>query len=296
MDGAYIDWDDANIHVMTHGLHYGTAIFEGIRCYASEGRLAAFRMNDHYKRLTDGARVYRMKMGYGIGDLCDATKGLLKANGLKESYVRPIVFTGYGEISPDMADAGVSVAICSLELGEYFGARAQEGITCVSSSWKRMAPEYLSPHVKSSANYLNSAMAKLEARDAGASECILYSHDGHVAEASSANIFLVRDGELITPPTEDGILPGITRDSILEMACRRGIVCHEKSILRDELYLADEVFLCGTASEITPVIGIDRRVIGKGAPGPLTCIMREWYSRITRGLDGEFRDWLDFVE
>ncbi len=296
MDGKFVDWDEAKIHVMTHGLHYGLAVFEGIRCYQTPDGMAFFRMRDHFQRLCEGTRVYRFSMDYGVDELCDAAKGLLRANGMKESYIRPIAFTGYGEISPDLTNAKTSVAICSVDFGSYFGDAQKTGISCMVSSWKRMNPEYTFSHVKSSSNYLNSAMAKKEALDAGYSESILLSHSGNVAEASGANIFLVRGGKLSTPQASDGILQGITRDCVIKIAGRMGLECAERSITRDELYVADEVFLCGTASEITPVVSIDRLAIGKGAPGPVTGKLVAAYSDAVRGRNEEFGGWLDFLD
>jgi branched-chain amino acid aminotransferase len=294
MNGRYVDWKDAKIHVLTHALHYGTAIFEGMRCYDTAKGPAVFRMKDHYQRLMEGAKAYQFDIKYGVGQLRSATKELIRRNRVRTCYLRPICYAGYGTIGINITGMPFDMAIIPVNLGKYFGAKAEHGISCQISSWERISVATLSPHVKASANYLNSVLAKREAINAGYDEAIMLSEEGHVSEGTGENIFLVDDGELITPPLHDGILAGVTRQSIMELAKEDGIKVVERSILRDELYTAQEVFLCGTAAEITPVTGIDKRKIGRG-PGPVTKQLRETFFNVVSGKDERFVNWLDFV-
>jgi len=226
--------------------------------------------------------------------MCDITKKLIRTNKVKECYVRPIVFAGYERIGLHITGIPFSFSISAIPFGKYFGKKAEKGITCGISSWNRMKGSVLSPHVKASANYLNSVLAKKEAMDAGFDEAIMLIDSGHVAEGSGENLFIVKDGELITPPLYDGILAGITRDSLMKIATKMGIPVHERSLLRDELYTADEVFLCGTAAEVTPVRQVDHRRISNG-PGPVTKKLRDAYFKIVRGQDERFVKWLDYI-
>ncbi|MEW6748362.1 MAG: branched-chain amino acid transaminase [Candidatus Micrarchaeota archaeon] len=294
LDGKFVDWKDAKIHVLTHGLHYGTAIFEGMRCYDTPHGPAVFRMKDHYKRLLNGCKSYHFKLGHSVDELCDITKKLIRANKVKECYLRPIVFVGYEKLGLAIDGCPFSFAIAALPWGRYFGKNAEAGITCGISSWRRMTGTVLSPHIKASANYLNSVLAKREAMDEGYDEAIMLIENGHVAEGTGENLFIVKDEKLVTPPTHDGILAGITRHTLILIARDLGIDVRERSLLRDELYTADEVFLCGTAAEVTPVRQVDHREISKG-PGPLTKRLRETYFSIVRGMDEGYMDWLDFV-
>jgi branched-chain amino acid aminotransferase len=294
MDGKFVDWKKANVHVLTHGLHYGLAIFEGMRCYSTPHGPAVFRMRDHYQRLVNGCKSYKFRLDYSVDKMCDITKKLIKVNKLKECYIRPIIFTGYSRIGLDMTGIPFTFSISAIPFGKYFGEKAEKGISCGVSSWRRMKGDILSPHVKASANYLNSVIAKKEAIDEGYDEAIMMIDNGHVSEGTGENLFVIKDGRLITPPIYDGILGGITRDSIMSIAKELGIPVEERSMLRDELYTADEVFLCGTAAEVTPVIQIDHINISKG-PGPLTKKLRSTFFNIVRGKDERFVRWLDFV-
>lgn len=294
MNGRYVAWKDAKVHVLTHALHYGTAIFEGMRCYSTARGPAVFRMKDHYQRLLEGTKAYQFEIKYALDQLRRATKELIRRNRVKECYIRPICYVAYGNIGINITGMPFGMAIIPLDMGRYFGAKAEHGISCEVSSWERISAATLSPHVKASANYLNSVLAKREAVNAGYDEAIMLSEAGHVSEGTGENIFLVDNGELVTPPLHDGILAGVTRQSIMEIAAEEGIRVAERSILRDELYNADEVFMCGTAAEITPVLSIDRRRIGKG-PGPVTRQLREAFFNIVHGRDERFVRWLDFV-
>ncbi len=295
LNGRFVDWKDAKIHVLTHALHYGTAIFEGMRCYRTKDGPAIFRMKDHYRRLIDGTKSYQFVLPFGMEKLCSTTKELIRRNRLKECYIRPICYAGYGTIGVYSEDMPFEFAIIPVNMGKYFGEKAEKGISCEISSWKRISSTILSPHVKASANYMNSVLAKREAINAGYDEAIMLSEEGHVSEGTGENLFIVENGELVTPPLFDGVLAGVTRESLMQLAKEEGITVRERSILRDELYTASEVFLCGTAAEITPVVSIDRRKVSEG-PGPVTKDLRETFFNVVTGKDDRFIKWLDYVD
>jgi branched-chain amino acid aminotransferase len=294
MDGKFIAWKNAKIHVLTHALHYGTAVFEGMRCYKTPTGPAVFRMQDHYQRLVNGCKSYQLQLDYSVDEMCRITEKLIRINKAKECYIRPIVFTGYKTIGLDMRGCPFNFVIAAIPFGKYFGDKAETGITCGISSWRRMKGSILSPHVKASANYLNSVIAHKEAVDEGYDEAIMLIDGGHVAEGTGENLFIVKDGKLVTPPAHDGILAGITRDSLIKIAQEMDIPVEERSLLRDELYTADEVFLCGTAAEVTPVTQIDHRNLTKG-PGKITKMLKEAFFNVVRGKDERFVHWLDYV-
>lgn len=294
MNGKFVPWKDAKIHVLTHGLHYGTAIFEGMRCYDTVHGPAVFRMHDHYLRFFRGAKSYEFPIKYPIGKLEKATLELVRLNRVRSCYIRPICYVGFSEIGLSTIGKPFDVAVIPVDFAKYFGKKFDYGITCTISSWRRISANILSPHVKASANYLNSALAKRDAINAGYDEAIMLSQDGHVSEGTGENIFVVRDGTLVTPPLHDGVLAGITRQTLMELAREMDVPVEERSILRDELYTADEVFLCGTAAEVTPVVGIDKRVVSEG-PGPVTKKLREAFFNVVQGKDERFIKWLDFV-
>ncbi len=294
MNGKFVDWKDAKIHVLTHGLHYATAIFEGMRCYDTERGPAIFRMRDHYLRFFRGAKSYQFEIKYSLAQLESATKELVRKNGISSCYIRPICYVGYSSIGISTLDKPFELAIIPVDFAKYFGKKAENGITCTISNWRRISSNVLSPHVKATANYLNSALAKREAINAGYDEAIMLSGEGHVSEGTGENIFIVVNGELVTPPLHDGVLAGVTRQTIMELASELDIPVRERSILRDEVYTADEMFLCGTAAEITPVLEVDKRRIGDG-PGPVTRKVRDAFFDVVRGSDDRFIKWLDFV-
>jgi branched-chain amino acid aminotransferase len=295
MDGKFVNWNDAKIHVLTHGLHYATAIFEGMRCYDTPAGPAIFRMKDHYKRFFQGAKSYQFDINYTTDELMKATRELVRINGVRSCYIRPILYVGYSEIGISTEGKPFELSIIPIDFSKYFGKKAELGIKCMVSSWRRISTNVLSPHVKATANYLNSALAKREAMNAGYDEAIMLSHDGHVSEGTGENIFVVRNGELVTPPLHDGVLAGITRQTVMELARELDLAVNERSILRDEIYTAEEMFLCGTAAEITPVLSVDQRVIGK-APGPITKSIREEYFNVVHGKDERYLKWLDFID
>ena len=295
MNGKYVKWKDAHVPILTHALHYATAIFEGMRCYETKGGSAVFRMKDHYERFVDGTKTYQFKMKYSVSQLSKATKELIRKNKLKSCYIRPICYVGYKTIGVDIRGAPFETAIIAVPFGKYYGKKAETGISCKISSWKRINTEILSPHVKASANYLNSVLARKEATDSGYDEAIMLNEQGRVAEGSGENLFIVEDGVLVTPPVYESVLKGITRISIMEIAKEMGIPVVERPLLRDELYTADEVFLTGTAAEITPVAGIDKRRISNGA-GPITKELHTAFFNIVQGKDERYVKWLDYVK
>lgn len=293
MNGRFVPFRQARVHVLTHALHYGTAIFEGIRCYATPQGPAVFRLRDHLARLYRGAKVYGIRIPYTIEKLERATLRLIKVNKTDRAYIRPIVYMGYKEIGLSMDRAPVDVAVIAVRFDRYFSsAQQRRGLRCRISTWTRQLQQALSPHVKASANYLNSTLAKMEAEREGYDEAIMLNHEGHVSEGTGENIFIARKGKLITPPFYDDILGGVTRESVIEMARDMELVVEEKSILRDELYTADEVFLTGTAAEILHVQSVDKIRIGNGKAGPITRALQEKFRRVVRGEDVRYRKWL----
>lgn len=294
MNGRYVAWKDAKVHVLTHALHYGTAIFEGMRCYETVNGPAIFRMREHYRRFLHGIKSYEFKIKYNEAQLGRVTKELVRKNKVRSCYIRPICYVGFGTIGIDVTHSPYEIAIIPVPFGKYFGDKFETGISCKISSWKRISSEILSPHVKASANYLNSVLAKREAKESGYDEAIMLTENGRVSEGSGENIFIVENGVLVTPPVFDGVLKGITRQSVMEIASEMGIPVVERPLLRDELYTADEVFMTGTAAEITPVVNIDKRVISKG-PGPLTKELRSAFFTIVSGKDERFAEWLDYL-
>jgi branched-chain amino acid aminotransferase len=294
MNGELVDWVDAKVHVGVHGLHYGSGVFEGIRCYETERGPAVFRLHDHLKRLHDSARVLYMDIPYSVAELRQATHELVAANGISTCYIRPVAFYGYGELGVATTGNPVDVFILSFPWGAYLGEDGQRtGISTMVSSWERVGPNVI-PHVaKATGIYLNSMLATTEARRAGYDEAIMLTRDGYVADGPGENIFLVKDGRLITPPLSMSILPGITRDTIIHLASALGYTVEEKLIIRTDLYLADEVFMVGTATEVAPVRAVDGRDIGVG---PITFELQKAYLDVVIGRDLRFADWLDVVE
>jgi len=293
MNGELIDWGDARIHVGSHGLHYGTGVFEGIRCYETERGPAVFRLREHLQRLANSARLLYMSLPYTVDELRAATHELLGANGLPECYIRPIAFYGYGELGVHTGTNPVDVAIMSWPWGAYLGEEGQrEGITAMISSWKRIGPNTI-PHVaKATGIYLNSMLATHEAQRAGYDEGILLTDAGTVADGPGENIFVVKDGVLSTPPLATSILPGVTRETIIQLARDLGYTVIERDLIRPELYLADEVFMTGTAAEVTPVKAVDDQHVGAG---PITLELQAKYWDVVRGRTERYLDWLDFV-
>jgi branched-chain amino acid aminotransferase len=296
-NGELVAWEDAKIHVLTHGLHYGTGVFEGERAYDTADGPGIFRHRDHLKRLLASAELYYMPVPYTLEELRTATHELIAANGLAECYIRPIVFRGYGQMGLNPLDCEVSVSIAAWPWGAYLGEEsALRGIRAKVASWRRISSDALIPHAKASGQYLNSVLAKIEATKAGYEEAILLDAQGLVSEGTGENVFLVRDGVILTPPQTAGILDGISRKSIMTIAADLGYEVVERNVSRAELYLADEVFLSGTAAELVPVREIDDHRIGEGGAGPVTRAVQTVYLDALHGRDDRYRDWLDVVK
>lgn len=297
MDGSFVDWDDAKIHVLTHAFHYATAVFEGIRCYNTDRGPAVFRLKDHIRRLSDSAKIHTMKMPYTNDELIKAVKDTVRINKIRECYIRPIVYYGYGEMGLNPGKNPVRATIAVWPWGTYLGEEGlKRGVRCKISSWIRIDTRILPPLAKSTANYLNSVFAKLEALNCGYDEAILLNIHGHIAEGPGENILIVRDGTLITSPRSASALHGFTMDSVMEFARDLSIPAVEREIIRDELFLADEAFFTGTAAELTPIREVDGRAIGSGSIGPITKKLQDKFFQVVRGKDPKYEKWLDFVE
>jgi branched-chain amino acid aminotransferase len=294
MNGELLDWADARIHVGSHGLHYGTGVFEGIRCYETAKGPAVFRLTDHLERLENSARLLYMELPYSIEELRSAHFELIAVNGLPECYLRPIAFFGYGELRVGATGNPVDVAIISWPWGAYLGEEGlQHGIRCKISSWKRIGPNVIPHAAKATGVYLNSVLATTEAVRAGYDEAIMLTDDGYIADGPGENVFVVRDGEIWTPPLATSILPGITRDTIIQMAQDLGYEVKEQNLIRSDLALADEVFMTGTAAEVTPVREIDD--IAFEAPGAVTKEIQAAYLDTVRGRSERWAHWLDYA-
>jgi branched-chain amino acid aminotransferase len=295
MNGELVDWADAKVHVGTHGLHYGSGVFEGIRAYETPKGTAVFRLTDHLIRLHNSARLLYMELPYSVEELHAASMELLGTNGLPEAYLRPIAFYGYGELGVSPGTNPIEVAIMSWPWGAYLGEDALEhGVRAKVSSWKRVGPNTI-PHVsKATGIYLNSMLAVVEAQKAGYEEAILLTDEGFVADGSGENIFVVKNGEIFTPDLSASILPGITRDTVIQIAQDLGHHVVEKTLIRSDLYLADEIFMCGTAAEVTPVRSVDDREVG--ALGPVTREIQTAYLDTVKGKSERWSHWLEYVE
>ncbi|MBP7125288.1 branched-chain amino acid transaminase [Myxococcota bacterium] len=299
MDGTFVPWDEAKVHVLSHTLHYGYGAFEGIRAYRLEdGRSAVFRLQEHIQRLLDSARLLELAVPYGIGDLCEASRETLAKNGMAEGYIRPLVYLGDREVgvypgnSPD-----VQVAIITWRWGAYLGPEAlQKGIRVKVSTYGKHHVNSLLVKGKICGHYVNSVLAKMEAKREGFDEGILLDHGGYVAEGSGENLFLVRDRVILTPGNDASILNGITRSSVITLARDMGLEVRETRLTRSDLYLADEVFFTGTAAEITPIREIDRRTVGSGEAGPVTRSLQQAFFDVVRGRDARYHRWLDFYQ
>jgi branched-chain amino acid aminotransferase len=293
MNGELVDWADAKIHVGTHGLHYGSGVFEGIRCYETAAGPAVFRLQDHLERFENSAKVIYIDLPYSAAELRAATHELVAANGLASCYIRPMAFFGYGELAVGTLGNPVDVAIMSFPWGAYLGEEGQRsGIRTKISSWERVGPNVIPHAAKATGVYLNSMLATTEARRSGYDEAIMLSGDGYVADGPGENIFVVKNGVVRTPPLSMSILPGITRDTLIHIGRDLGYQVEETLLVRSDLYLADEVFMVGTATEVAPVRSVDDREIGVG---PVTRELQKAYLAAVKGLDDRWRDWLDVV-
>ncbi|MTD43350.1 branched-chain amino acid transaminase [Conexibacter sp. W3-3-2] len=296
MNGEFVKWEDAKIHVLTHGLHYGTGVFEGVRCYDTEIGPAVFRHQEHVDRLYRSAGLYYMDIPFTPEQIRQATLELIARNGMRSCYIRPLVYRGYGTMGLFPLEAPVDVAIAVWEWGSYLGDEGKaNGVRAKISSWRRISPDSLIPQAKASGQYLNSVLAKIESHKAGYEEAILLDDKGHVCEGSGENIFVVRDGVIHTPPLTASILDGINRRSAIQIARDLGYELVERDIARGELYLADEVYVTGTAAELTPIREIDDHPVGTGKPGPITKAVQSAFEDALYGRAPQYRDWLDPV-
>jgi branched-chain amino acid aminotransferase len=294
MNGELVDWADATVHVGVHGLHYGTGVFEGIRCYETEKGPAVFRLTDHLERLHNSAKLLYMEIPYTIDELRAASMEVIGANGLPECYLRPIAFFGYGELGVATAGNPVDTVIMSWPWGAYLGEEGlKNGIRVKVSSWKRVGANTIPHASKATGIYLNSMLAVTEANRAGYDEAILLTDDGFIADGSGENVFVVKDGKVATPPLSTSILPGITRDSIIQIAQDLGYTVEEKNLIRSDLISADEVFMTGTAAEVTPIREVDDREIGP--PGPVTKELQTAYLDTCRGRSERWAQWLEYT-
>jgi branched-chain amino acid aminotransferase len=293
MNGELVDWADAKVHVGVHGLHYGSGVFEGIRCYETTNGPAVFRLTDHMRRLHNSARLLYMEIPYSAAELRDATHQLIDVNGLPECYVRPIAFYGYGQLGVAARENPVETVIMSWPWGSYLGEEGlRDGIKAKISSWQRIGPNVI-PHVsKATGIYLNSMLAVTEAINAGYDEAILLTAEGFVADGSGENLFVIKHGKIATPELANSILPGITRDTVIQIAQDLGYQVEETQLIRSDLYLADEVFMCGTAAEVTPLRSIDDHELGVG---DVTRAIQSAYLDTVRGKSDRWGQWLEHV-
>jgi branched-chain amino acid aminotransferase len=295
MDGRFVDWKEANIHVLTHSLHYGLGVFEGLRCYKGEKGSAIFRLKEHVDRLFDSAQIVQIKIPFSPKEIEEAIVGTVKINRLEACYIRPIVFIGYGEMGLYVEKNPIQVAIAAWPWGTYLGDDGiKNGIRAKISSFTRHHVNISMTRAKVTAYYANSQLAKREAKEAGYDEAILLDTDGYVAEGPGENIFIVRNGTLKTTPL-GSILEGITRNSIIELAQEKGIPVAQERFSRDEIYIADEAFFTGTAAEITPIREVDGRIIGSGKPGEITKLLQKLFFDIVAGKDSAHKSWLTYT-
>jgi branched-chain amino acid aminotransferase len=295
MDGQLIDWDRAQLHVLAHGLHYGYAVFEGIRAFATPRGTAVFRLREHLQRLLDSAKIYRMAIPYSIDQLVAATTELLRVDRLAEAYIRPIAFSGYGQMGLDPTGSPIQVAIGAWEWGPYLGAEGvAHGVRAMVSSWTRIDSRSLPPQAKCAANYANSVLAKMEASAGGYEEAILLNGAGMVAEGPGENIFRVKGGVVSSPPASSGILRGITRDTVFHLLADERLPFQRTDLTREELFTADELFYSGTAAGLTPIRSVDGRPIGTGEY-PITRRLQERYDAVVHGRDPDHDGWLTYV-
>jgi branched-chain amino acid aminotransferase len=292
MNGELIEFEKATVHVLSHALHYGSGAFEGIRCYDTPEGPAVFRLREHIRRLERTCKIYRMPLRFSGEELAEAVVETIRANELGACYIRPLVWRGFGTLGVDPLRSPVETAVAAWRTGKYLGEDADEGIDVCVSSWRRVPTESLPSEAKATGNYLNGTLIKMEAILDGYAEGIALDTQGYVSEGSGENVFLVMDGTLVTPPSTASLLPGITRDTVLTLARELGVPARQEPVSRGLLYICDELFLSGTAAEITPVRSIDHSMVGDGRPGPITRRFMEEFRRIVTGQNADYRDWL----
>jgi branched-chain amino acid aminotransferase len=291
-NGKFIPWEKATLHVMSHVVNYGSAVFEGIRCYALPGGPAIFRVQEHAQRLLDSAKIYRIDVDFTREELVAAMTELVRQNRVSPCYIRPIILRGYGEVGVNPLNSPTEVYICNYAWGKYLGHGSVEGVDVCVSSWNRLAPNTMPTMAKSGANYMNSQLIKMEAIMNGYVEGIALDVNGYVSEGSGENLFLVRNGTLLTAPLGNSVLPGITRETVLHLAKEQGIPVVEQMIPREMLYIADEVFFSGTAAEITPIRSVDKISVNKGVVGPITKALQKDFFGIVNGERPDRFHWL----
>jgi branched-chain amino acid aminotransferase len=295
-NGRLVDWEDARIHVLTHGLHYGTGVFEGIRAYETRNGAAIFRLTDHLKRFYRSAKIYFMEMPFTLDELREACKAVVRENGLRSAYIRPIAFRGYGEMGLYPLNSPVDVVVAAWSWGTYLGDEGiRNGIRVKTSSFRRIDVNTIPAGVKATGQYINSVLAKVEAKMAGYDEAVMLDSRGMVSEGSGENIFMVRNSIVYTPSTSSGILEGITRDTVFHIVGDMGLKVVERDLTRVDFYYADEAFMSGTAAEVVPVVEMDNYKIGDGKPGPITRRIQEEFYRIVRGESEKYSHWLEPV-
>jgi branched-chain amino acid aminotransferase len=297
MDGELVDWDKAQVHVLSHALHYGSGVFEGIRAYETARGPAVWHLDEHLRRLGRSAKLYHMDLPFSHEALVEATKEVIRANGLRSCYVRPLAFRGYGEMGVNPLNAEINVTIAVWPWGAYLGEEAlEQGVRIKISSWRRNSQNSLPSAAKASGQYINSVLAKVESLKAGYDEAIMLNEAGHITDGSGENVFVVRDGILITPPTSAGCLDGITRNTVITLAREAGYTVEEANLVRTDLYNADECFFTGTAAELTPIREVDDRVVGEGHRGPVTKELQGAFFATTKGENEAHPDWLTYVD
>ncbi|TET24939.1 MAG: branched-chain amino acid transaminase [Candidatus Cloacimonadota bacterium] len=296
MDGKYVKWDNAKIHVLSHVIHYGSSVFEGIRAYNTKKGTAVFRLQEHIERLFNSAKIYRMRIPFSQKEIIQAILKLIKKNGHKACYIRPVVYRGYSQLGVNPFPCPVNITLATWEWGKYLGPEALErGVDVMVSSWSRMAPNTFPAMAKAGANYMNSQLIKMEALTYGFTEGIALDVNGFVSEGSGENLFLVKDEKLITPPLGSTILPGITRDSVITICKEFGLEVIENLFLREFLYIADELFFTGSAAEVTPIRSVDKIKIGKGKRGPITKKIQKRYLNYANAEKEDIYNWLTYV-
>lgn len=295
-NGRLVPWEQATIHALSHTVHYGSSVFEGIRCYSTPEGPAIFRLVEHLRRFLDSARIYRMQIPYAVEELATACEETVHRNGLESAYLRPLALRGYGTVGVDPTDAPIEVFIFAWPWGTYLGEAALlNGVDVCVSSWHRPAPDTHPALAKASGNYLNSQLMRMEARANGYAEAIALDTRGYVSEGSGENLFLVREGCVFTPPLAASILPGITRHTVMTLAREQGRTVTETDLPREMLYTADELFFTGTAAEVTPIRSVDRVLVGTGRPGPVTCALQDAYLTCVTGRVQDTHGWLHRV-
>ena len=296
-DGSFVDWDDATVHVLTHGLHYGSGVFEGVRCYDTENGPAIFRWEEHLDRFYESTKPYEMDIPFSREELTEATLELIRREELRSCYIRPVAFYGYGSLGVSPKDNPVNVAIAAWPWGAYLGEEAlEQGVDVMISSWRKHASSQIPTNAKTTGLYVNSLLAGEEARRNGYTEAIVLNKEGNVAEGPGENIFLVRDGEIYTPGLSESILDGITRNTVIELARERGYTVHDQAtISRGELNTADELFFTGTAAEVTPIRKVDNVVIGDGSRGPVTEELQQAFFDLVERRDDAHDEWFTYV-